>query len=141
MQPRILSWAHDAFNEGEFDEADLEVIRDVVARLGLADMAAFGLTPLPRPLRCNGHLLESMATESLLDLYVPPLIDSTSKEVMIAMAKSLAKLSGQPQMSSKLHRHLKKAGHSDVTLKDIQESLSGIGVSLSKRVIEERNKR
>jgi len=28
---------------GEFDEADLEVIRDVVARLGLADVAAFGL--------------------------------------------------------------------------------------------------
>jgi hypothetical protein len=40
----ILSWAHDAFNEGEFDEADLEVLRDVVARLGLADVAAFGLT-------------------------------------------------------------------------------------------------
>ena len=40
----ILSWAHDAFNEGEFDEADLEVIRDVVARLGLADVAVFGLT-------------------------------------------------------------------------------------------------
>jgi len=97
----------------------------------------FGLTPLPR----YRHLLESMATESLLDLYVPPLIDSTSKEVMIAMAKSLAKLLGQPHMSSKLHRHLKKAGHSDITLKDIQESLSGIGVSLSKRVIEERNKR
>jgi len=60
---------------------------------------------------------------------------------MIAMTKSLAKLSGQPHLSSKLHRHLKKAGHSDITLKDIQESLSGIGVSLSKRVIEERNKR
>lgn len=40
----IVSWAHDAFNEGEFREADLEVIRDVVARLGLADVAAFGLT-------------------------------------------------------------------------------------------------
>ncbi len=40
----IHSWAHDAFNEGEFDEADLEVIREVVARLGLADVAAFGLT-------------------------------------------------------------------------------------------------
>jgi len=41
----ILSWAHDAFNEGEFDEADLEVIRDVVAQLGLADVA-----PLASPL-------------------------------------------------------------------------------------------
>lgn len=40
----VVSWAHDAFNEGEFDAADLEVIRDVVARLGLADVTAFGLT-------------------------------------------------------------------------------------------------
>ena len=40
----IVSWAHDAFNEGEFDKADLDVIRDVVARLGLADVTAFGLT-------------------------------------------------------------------------------------------------
>lgn len=40
----IVSWAHDAFNEGEFDEVDLEVIRDVIARLGLADVTAFGLT-------------------------------------------------------------------------------------------------
>jgi hypothetical protein len=40
----IVFWPHDAFNEGEFDEADLEVIREVVARLGLADVAAFGLT-------------------------------------------------------------------------------------------------
>ena len=39
----VVSWAHDAFSEGEFDKADLEVIRDVVARLGLADVAAFGL--------------------------------------------------------------------------------------------------
>lgn len=30
--------------EWEFEEADLPVIRDVVARLGLADVAAFGLT-------------------------------------------------------------------------------------------------
>ncbi|MFN3476972.1 MAG: hypothetical protein ACK4Z6_05400 [Candidatus Methylomirabilales bacterium] len=40
----VVSWAHEAFSEGEFDEADFEVIRDVVARLGLADVAAFGLT-------------------------------------------------------------------------------------------------
>jgi hypothetical protein len=30
--------------EGEFAEPDFAVIRDVVARLGLADVAAFGLT-------------------------------------------------------------------------------------------------
>ena len=54
----IPSWAHDAFNEGEVDEADLDVIRDVVARLGLADVAAFELTwedtvgMLARPHQC-----------------------------------------------------------------------------------------
>lgn len=40
----VVSWAHDAFSEGEFDEVDFEVIRDVVGRLGLADVEAFGLT-------------------------------------------------------------------------------------------------
>jgi hypothetical protein len=57
------------------------------------------------------------------------------------MAKALAKAVGQPHISSKLHRHLKKLGHSNITLKDIQQNLSGIGISLSKRVIEEREKR
>lgn len=57
------------------------------------------------------------------------------------MAKTLAKAVGQPHISSKLHRHLKKLGHSNITLKDMQQSLSGIGISLSKRVIEEREKR
>ena len=57
------------------------------------------------------------------------------------MPKALAKAACQPRISTKLHRHLKKQGHTDVTLKDIQHSLSGIGVSLSRRVIEEREKR
>jgi hypothetical protein len=57
------------------------------------------------------------------------------------MAKVLVKPTVQPHISTKLHRHLKKEGHSDVTLKDIQRSLSHIGISLSKRVIEEREKR
>jgi hypothetical protein len=57
------------------------------------------------------------------------------------MPKALAKAAGQPRIRTKLHRHLKKQGHTNVTLKDIQHSLSGIGVSLSKRVIEEREKR
>jgi hypothetical protein len=56
------------------------------------------------------------------------------------MSKDLAKAAGQPRISTKLHRHLKRHGHTDVTLKDIQRSLSGIGVSLSTRVIEEREK-
>ncbi len=57
------------------------------------------------------------------------------------MGKALTKAAGQPHISGKLHRHLKKQGRTDVTLKDIQHSLSGIGISLSKRVIEERAKR
>ncbi len=40
----LVAWAEDAMHEGEFDEADFSAIRDVVARLGLADVAAFGLT-------------------------------------------------------------------------------------------------
>ena len=57
------------------------------------------------------------------------------------MTKAFAKATIHPRISTKLHRHLKKQGHTDDTLKDIQRSLSGIGVSLSKRVIEEREKR
>jgi hypothetical protein len=57
------------------------------------------------------------------------------------MSKVIAKAVGQPHINTKLHRYLKKHGHTDVTLTDIQRSLSGIGVSLSKRVIEERQKR
>ena len=40
----VVSWAEEAIREGEFAESDFAVIRDVVARLGLADVAAFGLT-------------------------------------------------------------------------------------------------
>lgn len=54
------------------------------------------------------------------------------------MSKALVKAAGQPRISTKLHRHLKRQGRTDVTLKDMQRSLSGIGGSLSKRVIEER---
>jgi hypothetical protein len=57
------------------------------------------------------------------------------------MSKALAKVMGQPRVSTKLHRHAKAHSHTDVTLKDVQKSLSGLGVSLSKRVIEDREKR
>jgi hypothetical protein len=56
------------------------------------------------------------------------------------MPKALAKTAGHAHISSKLHRHLKKQGYVNVSLKDIQQSLSNIGISLSKRVIEEREK-
>ena len=57
------------------------------------------------------------------------------------MPKALAKATGRAQISTKLHRYLKKQGHSNVLLKDIQRGLSNIGISLSKRVTEEREKR
>ena len=40
----LVAWAEEGMREGEFDESDFIAIRDVVARLGLADVAAFGLT-------------------------------------------------------------------------------------------------
>ena len=56
------------------------------------------------------------------------------------MSKTVSKATGRVQVNTKLHRYLKKQGHSNVLLKDIQRGLSNIGVSLSKRVIEEREK-
>lgn len=40
----LVRWAEEAMREGEFEQTDLPVVRDVVARLGLADAAAFSLT-------------------------------------------------------------------------------------------------
>ncbi len=40
----LVNWAEDALAEGELEEADLETLRDILARLGLADVEAFGLT-------------------------------------------------------------------------------------------------
>jgi secreted Zn-dependent insulinase-like peptidase len=39
----LVAWAEDSMQEAEFDEQDFPAIRDVVARLGVADVAAFGL--------------------------------------------------------------------------------------------------
>jgi len=39
----LVAWAENVMQEAELDEQDLPAIRDVVARLGVADVAAFGL--------------------------------------------------------------------------------------------------
>lgn len=57
------------------------------------------------------------------------------------MPKTAIKTAPIPHTGSKLHRYLKKMSQVNVSLKDVQKSLSGIGISLSKRVIEEREKR
>lgn len=40
----LVDWAEQVMQEGDFDEADDETLRDVVSRLGVADVRAFGLT-------------------------------------------------------------------------------------------------
>lgn len=40
----LVGWAETALMEGEFDHQHFGEIRNVVARLGVADVRAFGLT-------------------------------------------------------------------------------------------------
>jgi hypothetical protein len=41
---QLVDWAETAMMEGDFDEKEMEPLRSVVARLGVADLRAFGLT-------------------------------------------------------------------------------------------------
>ena len=41
---QLVDWAEEAMQEAELEEQHLEAIRDVLARLGLANVRAFGLT-------------------------------------------------------------------------------------------------
>jgi len=40
----LVAWAEDALMDGEFDDHDLDTIRDITSRLGLADVREFGLS-------------------------------------------------------------------------------------------------
>ena len=40
----LVSWAEGAMMDGDFDENEVATISDAVARLGVADVRAFGLT-------------------------------------------------------------------------------------------------
>jgi hypothetical protein len=40
----LVDWAEDAMMEGEFEPKRQDAIRDVVSRLGLADVKSFALT-------------------------------------------------------------------------------------------------
>ncbi len=42
-QPALVDWAERAMMEANFEEADVEVLSDIIGRLGLADVAEFGL--------------------------------------------------------------------------------------------------
>ena len=40
----LVHWSEDALLNDEIDERDTVILRDIVARLGLADVRQFGLT-------------------------------------------------------------------------------------------------
>jgi hypothetical protein len=41
---QLVDWAENAIMDGEFAEAEMSALREVVSRLGVADVRAFGLT-------------------------------------------------------------------------------------------------
>lgn len=42
--PALVSWAEDMIKEAEFENRSFELIRGILARIGLADVREFGLT-------------------------------------------------------------------------------------------------
>lgn len=42
--PQLVDWAENALYEAEFEEENLEMLRDIIARMGVADVREFGLT-------------------------------------------------------------------------------------------------
>jgi hypothetical protein len=42
-QAELVDWAERAMMDADFDEADMDALSDIVGRLGLADVAEFGL--------------------------------------------------------------------------------------------------
>ena len=41
---RLVDWAEDTLCDGDLDEQDAELLRDILARVGLADVREFGLS-------------------------------------------------------------------------------------------------
>ena len=42
-QAELVDWAEGAMMDADFDEADMDVLSEIIGRLGLADVAEFGL--------------------------------------------------------------------------------------------------
>jgi hypothetical protein len=42
--PTLVNWAEDMIREADFESKNFELIRDILARIGLADVREFGLT-------------------------------------------------------------------------------------------------
>ena len=41
---QLVDWAENAIMDGDFDDQAMDTVRQVTARLGVADVRAFGLT-------------------------------------------------------------------------------------------------
>lgn len=41
---RLIDWAEDILREADFESGSFELIRDILARIGLVDVREFGLT-------------------------------------------------------------------------------------------------
>lgn len=39
----LVNWAENSVMDGQYDEIDFELLNDIISRLGLADVRAFGL--------------------------------------------------------------------------------------------------
>src|SRR5437016_114418 len=42
-QAELVDWAERTMMDADFEETDMEVLSDIISRLGLADVAEFGL--------------------------------------------------------------------------------------------------
>jgi hypothetical protein len=42
--PTLVNWAEDMIHEADFESKNFELIRDILARIGLANVREFGLT-------------------------------------------------------------------------------------------------
>jgi len=42
--PHLVDWAEETLREGELDDQDFDLLRDILARVGLADVREFGLS-------------------------------------------------------------------------------------------------
>jgi len=40
----LIDWAEEMIREADFEEGSFELLRDILARIGLADVREFGLT-------------------------------------------------------------------------------------------------
>lgn len=62
----LVDWAENAMMDGEFAQEDVNIIRDIIAHIGVADVKSFGLTPenYENFLKRLGYNLKYVITES-----------------------------------------------------------------------------